>query len=122
MDTYQREQNVSMHLSLPVLLNLTSCICGPKSRKESLGKLFSTCLNTYLIAICDPGGGKTVTFEKDIEPVPQAIYQETGKKIQIENYTYAGIQMHQIEMIWSHYYKRGTSNYASFNANQQRRK
>lgn len=81
MDTYQRGQNVSMHLSLPALFSLTSCICGPKSRIEGQGKSFSTCLNTYLIAICDPGGGKTVTFEKVIEPVTQAFYQETDRKL-----------------------------------------
>lgn len=122
MDTYQRGQNVSMHLSLPALFSLTSCICGPKSRIEGQGKSFSTCLNTYLIAICDPGGGKTVTFEKVFEPVTQAIYQETGKKIQIENYTHAGIQMHQIKnegygLITT---DEGHRIMASINAKQQR--
>lgn len=63
---------------------------------EGKRKSFSTCLNTYLISICNTGGGKT-DFWKGIEPVTQAIFQRTGKKIQIENYNHAWIQTHQIK-------------------------
>lgn len=49
-----------------------------------------------MISICNTGGGKT-DFWKGIEPVTQAIFQRTGKKIQIENYNHAWIQTHQIK-------------------------
>lgn len=122
LDIYQKGLNVSMNLSIPALFSLTSSLCGPHSRIEGQGKSFSTSLNSYLIAICDPGGGKTVTFEKIIEPVTQKIFQETGRRIEIENYTHAGIQNHQIKnegygLITT---DEGHRILASINAKQQR--
>lgn len=93
MYEYWKGQNVSMHLSLSTLFSLTSS-CGPQSRIEGQEQSFSTSLNTYFIAICDPDCEKTETFKKVIEPVTQAIYQQTRKKIQIKKNKHDGIQTH----------------------------
>lgn len=75
------------------LFSLTSS-CGPQSRIEGQEQSFSTSYNTYLFSICDPDCEKTETFKKVIEPVTQAIYQQTRKKIQIKKYKHDGIQTH----------------------------
>ena len=52
--------------------------------------------NHYLIAVCDPGGGKTLTYERVIEPMLKNLYCKQGVKIHLENYTSSGMQKHQI--------------------------
>ncbi|CAC5410031.1 unnamed protein product [Mytilus coruscus] len=81
---------------MPALLSMTASICGPKTKVEGQGKAFNTTLNSYLIAVCDPGGGKTVTYDTVIEPVMDEILTKFGKKMQLDNYTNPGIQKHQI--------------------------
>ena len=49
-----------------------------------------------MIAVCDPGGGKTNTYDRVIAPVIESI-TSTGKNVQLESYTTAGIQKHQID-------------------------
>ena len=85
-----------MNLVMPALLALTSAICGPKSKVECSGGSFATTLNHYLIAVCDSGGGKTLTYERVIEPVLENLYCKQGVEIHLENYTFSGMQKHQI--------------------------
>lgn len=85
-----------MNMVMPALLELTSAICGPKSKVECSGGSFATTLNHYLIAVCDPGGGKTLTYERVIELVLENLYCKQGVNIHLENYTSSGMQKHQI--------------------------
>ena len=94
---FERATNCSKTLCFPALLALTSSLVGPDTGLHMENCDFSTVLNQYLIAVCDPGGGKSNTYNHIINPVLDNIYQKTGKQIQLENYTGAGIQKHQIQ-------------------------
>ena len=59
--------------------------------------MFSNPLNEYLIAVCDPGGGKSNTFSRVIQPVLDNISQKHGLQIHLQSYTAAGLQKHQID-------------------------
>jgi hypothetical protein len=95
-ELFEKGRNCAMNLVMPVLLALTSAMCGPTSKVECSGGSFATTLNHYLIAVCDPGGGKTLTYERVIEPMLKNLYCKQGVKIHLENYTSSGMQKHQI--------------------------
>ena len=59
--------------------------------------VFTNPLNEYLIAVCDPGGGKTNTFNRVVQPVIDILNKKHGIQIQLQNYTGAGLQKHQID-------------------------
>ena len=44
----------------------------------------------YLLSVCDPGGGKSLTFEKVVTPVLDHIKTISGYSMALENYTTAG--------------------------------
>ena len=60
IELHDTATNCSKMLVLPSLISLTVALCGPKTNVSSGG--FSTTLNQYLIAVCDPGGGKSHTY------------------------------------------------------------
>ena len=64
LELFEKGRNCAMNLVMPVLLALTSAMCGPTSKVECSGGSFATTLNHYLIAVYDPGGGKTLTYER----------------------------------------------------------
>ena len=49
-------------------------------------------LNTYLIADCDTGGGKSNVYNRVIAPVIEFIDAKTMKKLALETYTTARIK------------------------------
>jgi hypothetical protein len=51
----------------------------------------------YNFVISVPGGGKSNTYNRVVEPVLENIAITTGKKISLETYTTAGIHHHQIQ-------------------------
>ena len=60
IELHEKAINYSKMLVLPSLISLAAALCGPKTNVSSGG--FSTTLNQYLIAVCDPGGGKSHTY------------------------------------------------------------
>ena len=106
MDIYQKAKNCSLSLTVPALLSMTACFCGPKTRVIGQSNGFSTSINAYLLAVCDPGGGKTVAYENVIEPVIERLLEKTGKKFSLDNYTQAGMHKNQV---WSYNIRRRTS-------------
>ena len=78
------------------LLGMTGSLCGPGCTVSS-NETYKTTLNTYLIAVCDPGGGKSNTFDRIINPVMDIVEQKHGHSIALETYTTAGIHKHQQE-------------------------
>ena len=92
---YEKAKNASLTLVMSVLLALIPALCGPNAKVATNDGNFETSLNTYIWAICDPGGGKSTTFERVLDPVLAYFSETTGHKLDIENYTIAGIQNHQ---------------------------
>lgn len=45
-----------------------------------------------MLAVCDPGGGKSNTYSRVIDAVLDNMKSEHNLQIQLENYTSAGIQ------------------------------
>ena len=78
------------------LIALAASVAGPGTRVVTQGNNESR-LNQYIIAVCDPGGGKTATFESLISPVLEMFMEDTSHPLNIETYTIAGIQRHQID-------------------------
>ena len=97
INLFQDSNNCSINLVMPSLLSMTGSLCGPNTRVASMGNIFNSSLNCYNLAICDPGGGKSITFDKVIEPTLFNYQEKTGKSLHLENYTTAGIQNHQIQ-------------------------
>ncbi|VDI29833.1 Hypothetical predicted protein [Mytilus galloprovincialis] len=94
LDVYEKSTNCSKGMVIPALMALTSSLCGPKTKVKSSSLLTST-LNSYIFSVCEPGGGKSLTFDKVVESVLAAYFQKTGKRLNLENYTTAGIHRHQ---------------------------
>lgn len=97
LSLFEKANNTALSLVLPAMLTLTTSLAGPSSTVQTMKGTFLTSLNTYCLAICDPGGGKTVTYEKVVTPVLDAYTLTTGKSINLETYTTAGIHKHQVE-------------------------
>lgn len=96
LDLFEKGKNCSLFLTVPALLAMTGALLGPKTRIKGQSNGFTTSTNLYLLAVCDPGGGKSITYENVIEPVMSNLFDRTGKKISTESYTSAGLQRHQI--------------------------
>ena len=89
LSSFENGTNCPRNLVISALVSLTSTICGPKTFVTS-NESFRQSLNTFLIAVCDPGGGKSNTFDKVISPVMEVIEKKVGAKIMLETYTTAG--------------------------------
>lgn len=72
---------------------MTSALLAPNTRIKGQSNGFTNSTNLYMLAVCDPGAGKSITYENVIEPVMNNILE---KKVSIESYTTAGLQRHQI--------------------------
>ena len=96
LSIFEKGKNCSLNLTIPALLSMTAALCGPETRIRGSDNGFSTSTNVYLLAVCDPGGGKSVTYENVVEPVLNHIYEKCGVRIGTESYTSAGLQRHQI--------------------------
>ena len=97
MELFENATNCSKVLVLPSIVGLTSTMCGPNSMVSTRSGEFSNSLNQFLIAVCDPGGGKSNTYGRVIQPVLDAMKRKNQLNIQLENYTSAGIQKHQVD-------------------------
>ena len=53
-----------------------------------------TPLNTFLLNVMPPGGGKSNVMRNIIQPVAQAFLQKTGSNLVFESYTTAGIALY----------------------------
>lgn len=96
LQLFEKGKNCSMFLTVPAILSMTGALVGPKTRIKGQCNGFTTSSNLYLLAVCDPGGGKSITYDNVIEPVMSNLYEKTGKKFLTESYTSAGLQRHQI--------------------------
>lgn len=96
LDLFEKATNCSKSLVLSSVIALASALCGPNTKVTTRDGSFSNSLNTFLIAVCDPGGGKSNTFDRVIQPVLDNTCKRHGLNLQIESYTTAGIQAHQI--------------------------
>lgn len=92
---YQKAYNCPLDLAMGSMLPLAAAMCGPDSKVESHDASFSSTLNCYLIAVCDPGGGKSNTFTRISEPVLQNYREKMGHSLELETYTTAGLHKHQ---------------------------
>ena len=97
LNMFERATNSPKTLTISALLPLVATICGPDTHVESLQGAFRTPLNTFIFSICDPGGGKSITYDRVIAPVIESYRQATGLTINLETYTSAGIHNHQIK-------------------------
>ena len=64
---------------------------------QTLGATFTSFKNTYCLAICDPAGGKSVTYDKVITPVLDANTETTGQTLNLETCKLAWIHKHQVD-------------------------
>ena len=64
MENYEMATICSRSFIMPSLLSLTAALCGPLSSVTAQDHNFNTSLNQFLIAVCDPGGGKSNTFNR----------------------------------------------------------
>lgn len=97
LNIYSKANNCPKRLVIPALISLTSTLCGPKTRIQGNGDAFSSTLNSFMFVVADPGAGKSNVYEKVLEPVFERYAEITGKQINIENYTTAGIHKQQID-------------------------
>ena len=95
LQSYEMSTNCSKDMIFPALISLTSAICGPNTTVSSNDESFVNPLNTYNFVISVPGGGKSNTYNRVVEPVLEYVANTTGKKIALETYTTAGIHNHQ---------------------------
>ena len=89
LTNFEKATNCPRNLLISALLSMTSAVCGPNSYVTS-NDSFRQSLNCFLIAVCDPGGGKSITFDKVIAPVMESIERKVGTKVMLETYTTAG--------------------------------
>lgn len=95
LDILEKSKGCPLTLSIGALLPLTATLCGTKCSITTKPGAFSSPLNTYSLCICDPGGGKSATYDYVISPVVDRMLSEHGLRIVLEQYTTAGIQRHQ---------------------------
>ena len=94
---FERATNCSVNLTMSTLLPMVEPICGPHTAIECQQEAFKSTLNTFLMSVCNPGGGKCTTYDRVIAPVFQDFMYVTGLTIHLENYTTAGFQNNQIK-------------------------
>lgn len=97
LDLLEKSKGCPMTLTMGALLSLTASLSGTKTSLETKDGAFTTPLNTYTLCICDPGGGKSTTYDHVICPILERIEAEEGLRIALEQYTTAGMQRHQRE-------------------------
>ena len=96
LEIMSKASRCPISISAACLLPMTSALCGPECRIIGRGAHHSP-LNLYTMAVCDPGGGKTSTFENVVAPVVEVIFEQKHFHLSIETYTTAGIHRHQAD-------------------------
>lgn len=97
LSLFEKSTNCSKTLVTASLLSMVAVLCGPNSKVNVEGSGFSSVLNQYFIAVCAPGGGKSTTFYKTIDPAMDKLKEKHGINVKLETYTTAGLQKHQVE-------------------------
>ena len=97
MDIFKNATNCSKELVMSCLIPLTASLCGPNTKVSNKKGSFQASLNTFVFSVCVPTGGKSNTRDRVITPVVNNWNKATGKKLQIENFTIAGLQTHQVD-------------------------
>ena len=97
MQIYEKSTNCSINLTMSCLLSLIPALCGPNTFVSTNDGSFKTSLNTFIFAVCDPGGGKSLTFNNVLQPVLDDYFSKKNVPLNIETYTIPGIQKHQID-------------------------
>ena len=89
---------------MSAVIPLVAAMCGPKTDVSNARSSFKSSLNTFMFAICAPSGGKSMTRDKVMKPVLENWQHVTGKRIEMESYTIAGLQSHQKKIRWIRLY------------------
>ena len=76
LELFERAPNCSVNLTMSALLLLVGTIWGPHTAIECQQGAFKSTLNTFLMSVCDPGGGKSITYDRVIAPVIQDFMSE----------------------------------------------
>ena len=58
---FENGRNCSVPLTMSCLLSILPVMCGPNTSVATNEQSFSASLNTFALAVCDPGGGKMNT-------------------------------------------------------------
>ena len=96
LTTYCKGTNSNKRMAFSSLLTMTSCLCGPKTKVTNENSSFSQSFNTNILNVSDPGGGKTTTYNNFMQPGIDLFKEKTGKHLNLETYTHAGLQNQQI--------------------------
>ncbi|CAC5417244.1 unnamed protein product [Mytilus coruscus] len=78
---FEKGKNCSLFLTVPALLAMTGAFLGPNTKIKGQSNGFTTCKDLYLLAVCDPGGGKSTTFGNVVEPVMNNILEKNRQKL-----------------------------------------
>ena len=97
MKIYEKSTNCSTNLTMSCLLTLIPSLCGPNTHVSTHDGSFKTTLNTFIFSVCDPGGGKSSTFNNVLQPVLDNFFSKKQVPLNIETYTIPGIQKHQMD-------------------------
>ena len=62
---------------------LTSALCRPGTMVSLNGDIYASPLNEYIFSVCDPGGGKSNTYDRVIEPAIKVVQEQTGLQISL---------------------------------------
>ena len=70
LDVLEKACGCPITMSVSAMLPLTACLAGPNTRIEAqTSEAYASSLNMYVFSVCDPGGGKSMTFDNILMPV-----------------------------------------------------
>ena len=95
MGIFDKATNCSQPMVMSALLPIIATLCGPNTVIQNSRGSFKTSLNTYVIIVCDPSGGKSNTFSRILKPILQYYKETTGHDLNLEALTIPGVQSHQ---------------------------
>ena len=87
--------NSPITLAISALIPMTAAMCGPNTRVNAIN--YSMPLNTYTMAVCTPGGGKSAVFKHFVCDPADQVTNEYGVNVLLENYSSAGLHRHHID-------------------------
>ena len=94
---FSKAYNCPMTNCVGCIFPLVAAICGPDTKVQVIADHYKIPLNTYLMLITAPGGGKSVLWKHIIEQTADGIKAEDDTSILVESYSTAGLQRHQQE-------------------------
>ena len=89
-------KNLPVTVAMGSIIPLTACVCGPKTEIK-VEQEYEMKLNTYSMEVAAPGGGKNIAYQLLLQAPLDKIRESTGKIINLESYSMAGLQRHQNE-------------------------